>query len=359
MTRMSVGLLLAAIVGAAATSSAQAQDNATAQLDGSQLGNCGRPCQQSCLELTASLLYLQPCSNNLEYGTLVSPLPLPTPNWANQAIDPHYAPAFNVGMRYTFGESCTDLAMDWTHLQASDSNSFSAGATQFVGPPFEIGPDASGFQIGDGEVKFEFDAVNLEVGHTFFAGDVVQVRVFGGLQFARITEDLSGNFRSLDDLSTNDNTTESAFTGAGPRFGVDAKCVAGNFDFVGEMGVAALIGTMKSRLDFSATSPVAVGDGVPQPNLQSLTSPDATQVIPCIDCKLGTGYTLAMRRCGTIRIEGGYQAAVYINAINEYSITEVDTPPDPQSVGIFLRTQNRQQSDFIAQGPYLTGSWSF
>src|SRR5271163_4439823 len=47
----------------------------------------GRPVSnfQPRFEASASLLFLQPGGGNLEYGTLVTPLPLPTPNWANQS----------------------------------------------------------------------------------------------------------------------------------------------------------------------------------------------------------------------------------------------------------------------------------
>ena len=46
----------------------------------------------------ASLLFLQPASGNLEYATLVSPLPVPTPNWANQSLSPELSAACNVGL---------------------------------------------------------------------------------------------------------------------------------------------------------------------------------------------------------------------------------------------------------------------
>jgi hypothetical protein len=36
-------------------------------------------------ELSGSLLFLQPGSGNLEYGTLVTPFPLATPNWSNRS----------------------------------------------------------------------------------------------------------------------------------------------------------------------------------------------------------------------------------------------------------------------------------
>ena len=42
-------------------------------------------------EGSAAFLYLQPGGGNLQYGTLVTPLPLPSPNWANQSLEPSTA----------------------------------------------------------------------------------------------------------------------------------------------------------------------------------------------------------------------------------------------------------------------------
>ena len=37
-------------------------------------------------EVSGSLLFLQPGAGNLEYGTLVTPFPIATPNWSNQSL---------------------------------------------------------------------------------------------------------------------------------------------------------------------------------------------------------------------------------------------------------------------------------
>ena len=62
---------------------------------------------------------------------------------------------------------------------------------------------------------------------------------------------------------------------------------------------------------------------------------------------------------GRTEIEVGYQAAVYMNAINHYALSQVSVPPAPASVGVFLATAQHLQSTFTNQGPYLTAGWSF
>ena len=128
----------------------------------------------------------------------------------------------------------------------------------------------------------------------------------------------------------------------------------GDLQFLGEVAGAALVGTAKSSINFSTLSPALVG-----PNNQSLTSPDATQVIPSIDARLATAYVFPPSNYGLFRIEMGYQAAVYFNAVSQYSLTSVPTALMIPPAGIYLATAQRLQSNFTDQGPYVTGSWLF
>ncbi|MGC4001757.1 MAG: hypothetical protein QM811_00790 [Pirellulales bacterium] len=56
--------------------------------------------------------------------------------------------------------------------------------------------------------------------------------------------------------------------------GILGELVGERVDFVGQMSVAALIGTMESRMDYATVS-ANLPPGTASPNLQSLTSPNA------------------------------------------------------------------------------------
>jgi hypothetical protein len=303
-------------------------------------------------ELSGSLLFLQPGAGNLEYGTLVTPFPIATPNWANQSLTPNFDPAFRVGARYMPNEA-NDIELNWTHENSATNGSFSAAGTQMVGPPYLIGPESALYKIANGNVQSNYDSINFDLGHTFCAECSFQLRVFGGVEAARIGQNLTGMFQSTSGLASSANTTTSLFTGAGPRVGLKGQYALGNFQLIGEAAAAALIGTAQSRINFSTTSPAIIG------NNQSLTSPNATQVIPSIDARLAAAYAFPPTNYGVFRIEAGWQAAVYFNAVNQYSLTNVPTALMLPPVGIFLATAQHLQSSFTDQGPYLTGSWAF
>ena len=289
-------------------------------------------------EVSGSLSFLQPGAGNLEYGTLTTPLPLPTPNWANQSLKPNFTPSFTLGARYMAGVS-DDIQLNWTHLHANTTDSFAALPTQMVGPPFLIGPESNLYKLGSGAVSHSFDAVNLDAGHTFCAECFYQFRAFGGVEVARIGQNLSGLFQSPGGLASSANTVTSLFTGAGPRVGVKGQYALGDFQFIGEVAGAALIGPARSRIDFTTVSPAL---GI---NSQSLTSPNTTRVIPSLDARLATAYTFAPTPYGLFNVELGYKVAVYFDAVNQYALTNVPTSLTLPPVGIYLATQQNLQSN--------------
>jgi len=64
-------------------------------------------------------------------------------------------------------------------------------------------------------------------------------------------------------------------------------------------------------------------------------------------------------RSGIFKIEAGYQAAIYVGAVNSYSLGQVTTPLQIQDAGIFFATAQHEQSNFFAHSPYLSSTFSF
>ena len=303
-------------------------------------------------ELSGSLSFLQPGAGNLEYGTLTNPLPVVTPHWNNQSLKPNFAPSFTLGARYMPNES-TDIQLNWTHLNNTAKDSFFASPTEMVGPPYLIGPESALYKNGSGSVKTRFDAVNLDVGHTFCVECSFQMRAFGGVTAARIGQTLSGLFESPNGAASSGYTNNSTFTGAGPRLGIKGQYGIGDFQFIGEVAAAALVGTAQSRVDYTTLSPTF---GL---SSQYLASPNATRVVPSIDARLATAYAFAPSAYGLFKVEAGYKAAVYFDAVNSYAVTQVPTSLTLPPVGIYLATQQHLLSNFTNHGPYVTASWAF
>ncbi|MBL9091404.1 MAG: hypothetical protein JNL96_09290 [Planctomycetaceae bacterium] len=305
------------------------------------------------LEVGAALLYLQPGSGSLEYGTLVSPLPAPSPHWENQSIRPEFSPAFNLHVRFLVPETANDLRASWTHLDSTDRASFAGTPLQFAGPSYLIGPGATAYNVGSGTVNFRYESVNLEGGHLWRAGRPFQMRVFGGVQYTSVDQDLTGWFSDFSGSLTHQNTTQSSFLGAGPRVGVSGQFQRRRLQLLGEMAAVALVGTQHSRVNFNTTSAMFPG-GSPQ----SFTSPSSTQVVPGLESRLASSYSLQLGG-GVLKLEAGYQAVVYVDAVNSYNFTQVAVPPVVNNVGVFFATADHLQNNFTAHGPYMSLSWGF
>jgi hypothetical protein len=129
----------------------------------------------------------------------------------------------------------------------------------------------------------------------------------------------------------------------------------GDFQLISEVAAAALIGNTTSRIDMTT-----VNGNLAEPTNQYLASPKAVQVIPSLNGKLAAAYTFPSSNFGLFQIEAGYRAAVYFNAVSQYSMTQVpvNAPVIPPN-GIYLATQQRVQNNYTDHGPFLTGNLKF
>ena len=248
------------------------------------------------------------------YATVINPFPFLSPHWSDQAVNPDFSPAFNLGIRYIFASGC-DIQLAWTHLNAFDNattqvaSPYALGqvsgpaSIQALGPSALIGPPLP-FSTANALAHVPYDAVDLDAGLLLGVARHVQCRIFAGLQLARINQNLSTNFLSPDGTYSFTDVSKSLFTGAGPRLGIDVHYLFGNFDLHGALAGSALIGGRQSRIDFFTSGPMDAAAGL-TPNTQYLTSPNSTQVIPGMDAKLGGGYAIAWAKSGFSSVKRG------------------------------------------------------
>ena len=334
-------------------------------------------------ELNASFIGLMPSTSNLVYGTAISPYPLPTPNWNDRTITPSFSPTFSIGARWMPSKS-NDVDVNWTHLNTTSTASVGINPhEQMIGPTWLIGPTASNYGSGYGKGTFTYDAVNLEAGHTFCADCSFSFRPFGGVEFANLSQSLTGEFSNAlgaqnhnKGLNWMSNTTSSGFTGAGPRIGLGGQYNWHDFEFIGKLGAGLLVGVQQSQWNLLTTCT----DGCPSQltydksndrllsssggqiigNSQAYTTPNTTQVIPTLDAKLATAYAFAPTSQGQFKVELGWRAATYFNTVSQYTVTNVvpafslDTP-----TGIYLASGQHSLNNFTVQGPYITGKWAY
>lgn len=280
------------------------------------------------IQFHAGLLYLKPSAENLGYAVLTteenfeSPLPLATPLWAIETLEPSFEPGFEVGAAHTFACSGQDVRANWQHLRTgtSDSAAVTQDTGQWISPFSQTGPPtAETYQelmenqgvndllSAEGRVEFAYDAVNLDFGQYVNVGPSLAFRMFAGLSYARVQERLLSSFYGAPPapdavfpedvrlrISLNNTST---FWGIGPRFGLEAtQKTRHGLRFTGQLAGALLVGrTQPAQYLFAATAPDLALVGIPV-NREHVSSDPFTQVVYAGDAKLGIGYSRALSK---------------------------------------------------------------
>lgn len=332
------------------------------------------PNLRSGLELSAGFLLLQPGADNLGFATTTTFLPIQNPQWAVHALNPGYQPGFTVGARYTRPCSGKDIRTNWEHLRTNASTFVPVSNldTQWISPFSQTGPSTSetANQVGifhlksaQGEVAFDYDLVNLDMGQTVNIGTATQVRLFAGVSWVRLQQQLISTFYNNPNVDpvppvvapanpdlkyiTLNNT--STFTGAGPRLGLTAnQTLPRGFTFVGELSGAVLAGSMQpAQYSFAGVYENAV-------DAEQIRSQRVTQVVWNGDTKLGLGYKHRLARGSILTLESGFKAAVFVNPFSTY---ETSTNVLPLDIGsLSTNSMRHTPSNFTLNGWYLSGS---
>ena len=173
------------------------------------------PCLDPGWDLHAGVLLLQPRSDDLGYAVVTfeenysSPVPIATPYWQIEFLEPEHEPGFEVGGRYALAKPGTDFQFNWQRLRTETSDGIppKQATGQWVSPFSQTGPPTAetyqelqtdqgvnDLHFADGHVWFDYDEVNLDFGQQVNVGSSLALRLLAGLSYARLQEALISNF---------------------------------------------------------------------------------------------------------------------------------------------------------------------
>lgn len=302
-------------------------------------------------------LALKPSGSNLYYAVEADPLPAPSPNWRIHEVHPDYDFGFDLGLRGILHCSNASITVDWEHFDSLNSNHRNLPVQDMIGPFFEIGPDASFYTKAKGHAFFRFNEVNLDYRVLVNFGDRLKTELFAGVSFAKIRQVLHTHFS--DDTGGNTRTIKipSLFWGVGPQAGVDFSYrIVEGFQFVGKGMASLYAGRMKNHTTYKSVSPFLAPLGITPPNQQRTSMSEKSQVVPGFEGKLGLCYAYLFCKHYMLKLEMGWQAQIYLDAIQSTDMSsQVILPPVPQeTVGVYARTFQRNVSNFALAGPYAS-----
>jgi hypothetical protein len=326
-------------------------------------------------QFSASFLLLKPGADNLGWSTLTTFLPVQSPQWDVQNLNPAYQPGFSVGAQYVVPNSGKDIQTNWDHLRTSDSSFVPVSnlSTQWITPFNQTGPSTNEqynevglyyFKSAAAKVDFAYDMVNVDAGQTVNCGPNTQIRLFAGVSWVRLQEQLVSTFYNdptapdpaPPSTATRDpflryitlnNTT--SYSGAGPRLGLTAtQNVSHGFTFVGQLSGAVLAGRMQpAQYTFQG-----VFDN--RTDSEQISSRAVTQVVYATDARLGLGYNRLMANSCSFSFESGFRAALFLNPFATY---ETSTNVLPLSIGsLSTNSMRHTPSNFTLNGWYASVS---
>ena len=163
-------------------------------------------------EFTLGAIYMTPDSSNLDYLGISRTQGVGPTNgvidFVDYGVNPTYDWGFLLGLGYVFPGTSNDVKLDWMNYHndfTSTERVIGVGPTMvFIpgGPPTAGLLDTlDGNEVlnANGKVDYKFDAVDLTFGQYLNFGSRLQTRLFAGLRYMRLDNDLSTGYAVLAD----------------------------------------------------------------------------------------------------------------------------------------------------------------
>ncbi len=326
-------------------------------------------------EFTLGAIYMRPDTSNLDYleaeysgvegiNSIV--------NNVEYAVHPGYNWGFLLGLGYVIPNTANDVKLDWMYFHNDfKSSEFLVGEDQSLAFTPAFDPSLFGDQVlhAVGKVQYDFDAVDLTFGQYLNFGSRLQTRLFTGLRYMRLDDDLSTDYAIRTDrgFSTGsisnifvDGSVNSSFNGLGPLVGIKADYYLGaGFGLSGAVDGALLVG----QLSLNANGQMAIftQSGTTAPYiLSSATNADYAYdsqniIAPGFDAKFGLNYKYQFNNGTLLGFELGYQVTKYIDVVEQ--MEGADEFKDFLSSTGRIEDADRRDVDvtnFRLAGPYLT-----
>ena len=318
---------------------------------------------QGGFEFGISALYLRPSSSNLDYVGVSRELPeinsFDKTNFHQRNISPDYHWGFLLQLGYVFPNTGNDVRINWTRLHDNgDTNSSAVHGSAVDSVDVEtIFGEFLGLDDGDvlhakGEATYQFDAVDFDFGQFINIGNSLQTRLFAGLRWARLNNDLSYAYHGtafLDELLVSTHTfhasaeSDSSFNGVGPLFGVSANYEVGyGFGVSGTLDAALLVGNLDLSQSDHSLEVLTSNGSITNESVENFNDGSENVIAPAFDAKLGVNYNYAMSNGMQFMLELGYQVSKYFDVI------------ETGSYDVEFHQAPTETSNFGLNGPYLT-----
>lgn len=221
-------------------------------------------------------------------------------------IDTSYHVGYNLGIGYNIPSKNTIINLDYTHLQASDSDTLNME---------NLWVFHNMVNTATGKIKYTYDSVDLTAGHTVSVMPTFDLYYYGGLNYTRLARDMTIEGNDGNDFYIT-KKLGTVFKGIGPEFGIDGTChpaaSAPGFGVVGGLKTVFPYGTLSSYKHVYENN-----------EFYSDHIPDTKTVTPGFGAKLALEYDFSSSGIGW-SAQLGYQSTTYFGIAKESSYSGSD-----------------------------------
>ena len=259
------------------------------------------------LDVSVALSTFDPTTGLLDFATIGS--------GSTFAVDSDIATvdyssneAIRYGANIRFADSPLDVG--FSTISASAEGSASASV-----PPGGIlfstlsNPSQNEFaETASAEASLDYSVTDLQVGYRFDMGSSANTRLYGGLRFADISQDLLVRYDG-EDFNNGEVSAAQSFSGIGLQVGSETELELGSgFSLFGQVGGALMIG------DANFSQRETDNDGLDV--IASLSQSSRAQIVPMLDLSAGVNWTGEMSEDSRIDLTFGYAVEHWFNVLN-------------------------------------------
>jgi len=248
--------------------------------------------QRGMLYTSAEYLLLRARRPDQRYA-LVDPTNNLAPDGQTRNLTPETRSGFRVGLGYRF-VSQWDVGTSYTWYRTGDQDGVSAPAGGTLYPLLTRPGLIDNVTDARSDTYLDYQLYDLTVGRWLKADEHLNLRVFGGVQFASIEQDQRGFFNGGDAVNAYTRSA-SEFDGAGPVLGGEGQWTVGRgVSLFGRGRAGLLYGDQRSSL-------LETNDGGLSVNTNF--NDHFQQVAPMVSLGLGLSW-----QYNGFRLSGGYEA---------------------------------------------------
>jgi Legionella pneumophila major outer membrane protein precursor len=277
-------------------------------------------------EVSAQALFIQPSTGNfMDFAILDSGTALATSGEIAQ-LDYKNVTATRLGITYRPENTAWELGATHTWFQSDSNRSVVRDQNGALFSTFTHPFQNDSADTASARANLSYRSTAVDLGYRLQVGKSLGLRIFGGLQYSDVKQDMNVAYDGRD---FNKATTETAnrFQGVGPRFGAEAKVmIAKDLSLFGQGAGALLVGNRETS--YRETD----NDGADV--VASVAQDRKNQFVPVVDLSLGLSWQPTLWKQTKLNLATGYEYQHWFN------LSESIRFADSSSPGAFTQTQN-------------------